>query len=403
MRSGLIYRVLSALILLLVGAALGGPAPVHATDPSVTLGLWFHFQSGPYTNFPTAPVTCVAVGSDDRVWVGTGGDGIAVYDGLYWTRYTKSSTGNGLASDSVRSIGVDGTQVWVGTDSAGVSRLNTTTGQWTTFNTSNSSLPHNRVNAIDFAWVGTLPNPSRAQFFATDGGLAQVYWNGSQYVWSVVTTGTQGASLLSNKVHDIAHGTSGIFWIVTAGGVNKVVGGVWSSYTNATTPGCSVIQSAITVAVDGSGRAFFGTNRASGPDPLKGLGLCMTADGGSTWQRFYRGHGGLTTDTIYDLAVDVQGHLWVTTGNYHEPESPGGVYRYTPSNNVWRHWGTSDGLSNDAVLAVAAGKDVLWFGMGGEDLGLDGFAPNWQVPGGEPASVTALASTSGALWVGSGY
>jgi len=402
MKRGLLYRFLSVLVLLLVGAAFGGLVPVHATDPSVTLGLWFNFQADPYTNFPTAPVTCVAVGSDDRVWVGTNGGGIAVYDGLYWTQYTQSSTSGGLASDTVRSIGVDGTEVWVGTDNAGVSRLNTSTGQWTTFNTSNSSLPHNRVNAIAFAWVGSWPNPSRAQFFATDGGVAQRYWNGAQYAWSVTTTSTQGASLLNNKVHDIVYSASGTFWIVTAGGVNKVVNGSWSSYTNANTPGCSVIQSATTVAVDGSGRAFFGTNRSAGPDPLAGQGLCMTADGGSTWQRFYRGHGGLTTDTIFDLAVDAQGHLWVATGtNYYEPQSPGGIYRYTPSENIWRHWGTSDGLSSNTVLAVAAGRDVLWFGVSGE--GLDGFAPNWQVPGGEPSGIRALASTSGALWVGSDY
>ncbi|MGC8837041.1 MAG: two-component regulator propeller domain-containing protein [Anaerolineae bacterium] len=398
MRTHCARWLLAMLFLLGMGLALGQGTPAHATDPSVTLGLWFNFQAAPYTNFPTAPVTCVAVGSDGRVWVGTNGGGIAVYDGLYWTQYTNSSTSNGLASDAVRSIGVDGTEVWVGTDNAGVSRLDTSSGTWTTFNTSNSSLPHNRVNAIHFdtTYSGWPPVPHRFEYFGTDGGLAQHHWDGTQHQWIVVKPPT----LLHNTVLDLAGSVNSTLWIVTAGGINKFSGS-WTSYTNANTPGCGVIQSATTVAVDAAGRAFFGTNRAFGPDPLAGQGLCMTADGGSTWQRFYRGQGGLTTDTISDLAVDGQGHLWVTTlKNAHEPQSPGGVYRYTPSENIWRHWDTtSSGLSSDVVTAMAAGSDVLWFGVSGE--GLDGFAPNWQVPGGEPSGITALVSTSGALWVGS--
>ena len=132
---------------------------------------------------------------------------------------------------------------------------------------------------------------------------------------------------------------------------------------------------------------------------LAGLGLCATTDAGSTWQRLYRGGGGLTTNTIADLAVDSKGHLWVATNNIRELGSPGGVYRYTPSKGTWRHWGTSDGLSGDDAMVVAAGSDVLWFGVSGH--GLDGFAPNWQAPGGEPSGIEALASTSGLLWVGS--
>jgi len=408
MKARLVRWLLAALFLLLAGMVSGGLTSIHATDPSVTLGLWFNFDLA-NSNIPSNYVTCAAVGSDGRLWIGTNGQGIAVYDGLFWTQYTKSSTGNGLASDYILSIGPDGSQVWVGTDNAGVSKLNTTSGQWTTFNTGNSSLPHNRVNAI---LIETPTGGYPSQFFATNAGLAQHYWDGTQHQWTVINTSSPpGTTLLSNYVYDLAGSVNGTFWIVTAGGVNKVVSGVWSSYTNASTPGCGVIESATTAAVDASGRAFFGTDRSKGPDPLAGLGLCATSDGGSTWQRFYRGGGGLTTNTIADLAVDAQGHLWVATNNIRELGSPGGVYRYTPSKGIWRHWGTSDGLSGDDAMVVAAGSDVLWFMVvaAGSDVlwfgvsgyGLDGFAPNWQAVGGEPSGIEALASTSGLLWVGS--
>ena len=41
------------------------------------------------------------VDGQERVWIGTTGGGIAVYDGISWTRYTTSS---GLPSNTVNAI-----------------------------------------------------------------------------------------------------------------------------------------------------------------------------------------------------------------------------------------------------------------------------------------------------------
>jgi ligand-binding sensor domain-containing protein len=108
------------------------------------------------------------VAADERVWIGTNGGGIAVYDGLFWTAYTVATTSGGLASDQITAIAADGDEIWAGTP-AGVSRLDTGTGAWTTFTTANSGLPHNAVRAIAFATVGAFPNTTRAQFFGHPG------------------------------------------------------------------------------------------------------------------------------------------------------------------------------------------------------------------------------------------
>ncbi len=120
------------------------------------------------------------------MWIGTGGSGIAVHDGVEWVRYTVASTSGGLLSDYVRSLAADGDEVWVGSTS-GVSRFNTATNTWTKYTTANSGLPNNVVNAIAFADVGTAPNVTRARFIATNGGLAQHYTSGGSDLWSVVT------------------------------------------------------------------------------------------------------------------------------------------------------------------------------------------------------------------------
>ncbi|MBC7224632.1 MAG: hypothetical protein H5T59_10245 [Anaerolineae bacterium] len=222
MKARSVRGLAAGLFLLMVWLALGEEVPALATDPDVDLGLWFPFNPANST-FSSNYATCAAVGRDGRVWVGTQGQGLAVYDGLFWTWYTQASTGNGLASDNVLSIAVDGSGVWVGTNGAGVSHLVPSSGQWTTFNTVNSSLPHNRVRAIHLETpAGGYPS----QFFATDGGIAQHFWDGSQHHWTVIHTGgPPGTSLLHNTVYDLGGSVGGTFWVVTAGGVNKVVQG----------------------------------------------------------------------------------------------------------------------------------------------------------------------------------
>ena len=65
-------------------------------------------------------ISCIAI-DGDNVWFGSD-LGVTLYNERteVWAGYT---TADGLASNKVTTIGVDGTEVWIGTYNAGVSRF----------------------------------------------------------------------------------------------------------------------------------------------------------------------------------------------------------------------------------------------------------------------------------------
>ena len=100
--------------------------------------------------------TSVIVIDGEEIWFGTS-KGATKYNtesGNFVT-YTRS---DGLASDVVTCIALNGKEIWFGSADAGVTRLDRTTGDWRVFNI-DDGLPHNRVEAIaldgDQLWFGT--------------------------------------------------------------------------------------------------------------------------------------------------------------------------------------------------------------------------------------------------------
>jgi ligand-binding sensor domain-containing protein len=393
MRARKLYSILTTAFVILIVASSFGIS--QATDPPADLGRWINYSPG-ITGFPGSyPITALTVDNDENLWIGTDGGGIAAYNGLYWTQYTQSNTSNGLVSDYVNVLAADGDEIWAGT-TAGVSFYDRSTSTWTSYTTANSSLPSNQINGIAFTTIGSWPNLTRLHFFATPAGLAQHSKSGGSDSWSVYTT--SNSTLLNNHIRDIAISGDGTYWIVTIDGTQRVVNANWTSYTNANTSGCNVIESANRVVVDDkNSRVWFGTDRSWAIDPLPGLGACMYETSTNNWHRFYSGNSGLATDTVRDLAVDEEGRVWISTYPY-QPSDEGGIYACTWSNNAcyWLSYDTSDGLSSQETESVAASMDRVWFGTNG--AGLSSFALHWNYYADD--AVNVLASQSGALWAG---
>jgi sugar lactone lactonase YvrE len=95
--------------------------------------------------------------SQGRMWFGTLGDGIAIFDGQTWIKHNRST--GALTDDSVRSlIEDDQGRFWVATD-GGVNLL-VRDGLWLAYTVNNSPLPHDFVNVLlmdskDNLWIGT--------------------------------------------------------------------------------------------------------------------------------------------------------------------------------------------------------------------------------------------------------
>lgn len=145
------------------------PGVVHGADqPAVTNGGGEEIRPRVYTHWksyykedglPSDKVFCVVV-DGDRVWLGTD-DGLALYRDDRWTTYRQD---DGLAHRAVLSIAVDPAtrDVWVGT-MGGLTRISA--GRFRTFTQFNSGLPNDVVFGVTVenqnVWVATTSGEAR--------------------------------------------------------------------------------------------------------------------------------------------------------------------------------------------------------------------------------------------------
>ena len=97
------------------------------------------------------------------VWAGTFG-GLSRYSAGQFKNYTNLTSG--LANDLVYSVAIQGRNVWAAT-AAGISRLNTDTGDWAIFNEQNSP--------FDEPWSYAIAFSKQKAYFGLWGGGVLVY------------------------------------------------------------------------------------------------------------------------------------------------------------------------------------------------------------------------------------
>ncbi|MBN2010179.1 choice-of-anchor D domain-containing protein [candidate division KSB1 bacterium] len=113
------------------------------------------------SGLPNNNVIDIAYGPDGYAWFATFGGGVAEFDGIHWNVFNKLT--NGIASDSVMSVEIDGgNNVWLGHLFHGITLMDKL-GDIQIFNAFNSGLPLNDVRTIAFA-------DSATKWIATNGG-----------------------------------------------------------------------------------------------------------------------------------------------------------------------------------------------------------------------------------------
>lgn len=160
------------------------------------------------------------------VWVGTFG-GLSRYSAGQFKNYTNLSSG--LANDLVYGVAVQGKYVWVAT-AAGVSRLNTDTGDWSIFNEQNA--PFNEP------WSYAFAVSQKKVYVGLWGGGVLVYDIAHHY-WRPYTDpdGSMEIVLYRNQglIHDIVSGIAynpetKMFWASTYFGLSGYDGRNWHNY-----------------------------------------------------------------------------------------------------------------------------------------------------------------------------
>ncbi|MEZ5083384.1 MAG: two-component regulator propeller domain-containing protein [Bacteroidales bacterium] len=125
---------------------------------------WTTYDSG-NSGFPDREVTAITTEEDGLVWFGNYHEGnwgpgygqLTKFDETYWTHY--DSVNSGLPDNQINAIAIESNgSKWIGTENGGLAEFDGT--NWTLFNTSNSGLSSERVYCIAIdqngsKWIGT--------------------------------------------------------------------------------------------------------------------------------------------------------------------------------------------------------------------------------------------------------
>ncbi len=272
-------------------------------------------------------ITC-STQENSYLWVGTN-NGLVKLNTSNGQKTYYDKTNSGLSDMNVISVMVDGQgKKWIGTENGGLCRLNGTI--WTVWNTNNSGIPSNHVTGIASDAYNNI-------WITTDKGLGRLS-NGTWINWNTTNSG-----LPDNYLSCIAIDNSGTKWIGSGEGVVSFSGNAWNHLT--TDDGVSAIS------IDNQGHKWFGFH-SNGLAKLNG----------STWTYYNPDNSGIPDVTVDCMATDSAGNVWLCT---EEGESTirGGLTKFDGTN--WTTWNTANSslpLDIIASITIMNGTNV-WAGV----------------------------------------
>jgi len=194
---------------------------------------------------------------------------------------------------------------------------------------------------------------------ATDGGV--VCYSASQQAKFTTLDG-----LADNSVLAIAVDSSGRLWFGTDPGVSVLdYGGTpfdkrddaWVTFTIADGLAGYYVRA---IALDSANRLWFGTHY-DGMSVLDHGGTPFDK-GDDTWATFTTTDG-LASNYVWAIAADGEDRLWFSTGYAGVSVLDHGGTPFDKGDDTWATFTTTDGLANDEVYAIVVeGGRRLWFG-----------------------------------------
>ncbi|MEO0422267.1 MAG: EAL domain-containing protein [Pseudomonadota bacterium] len=315
------------------------------------------------SSLPSDYIWDIEEDADGNLWLATDGGGV-----VRWVRATDKfqsfavdrdgrQSGGALSSGSVRSIalGADD-KVWIGTRGGGLNRLDPATGLVDIFRAGDpgtGALASDEVRALlidsrNRLWVGTVEGLHR--YDASSGNFIRYTHDPSR-----------PESLSDNTVVAIAEDSAGSLWVGTfEGGLNRLVESALGTVSfehfraDPKTPGSLSHNYVRAIQSDSFGRLWVGT--------ADGLNLLNAAEGTfSTYRDSKLDSNSLAGNYIMGLYEDAGGLLWVGTRS-------GGVSRWNPRSWSMGHF-AGGWLDNSIVTALVADREnKLWIGTLGNGL-----------------------------------
>ncbi len=209
------------------------------------------------------------------------------------------------------------------------------TADWKVYNTSNSGLPDNQINAIhidnqNVKWVGT------------SNGLAKFDISG----WKLFNKAN--TPLPSDYITGIASDGENSIWIGTDSGIAHLINGSWEVFTQANS---SIVSNSISQVKYSGGAVWFTTDK----------GLMKYS--GNQWKLYDSNNSGLYIDFVCSVTTDKDGTLW--SGTFNHLDFNGVLISY--SNGGWTYYKLKDhGLfSSFPDALVCDNQNNIWLGTKG--------------------------------------
>ena len=204
-------------------------------------GNWAVFNSS-NSGLTTDLITTIEFETTSMIkWIGTG-VGLYRYDGNNWEFFDLNNSE--LPNPFVESILVVGfNQVWIGNQGPYISLFNGSV--WQVYS-----------NVIDVAWCISKDKNNNI-WIGTNSGI--VKFDGTNFT----TYNTSNSSLPSNSINDIAVDSNNILWIATSKGLTKYDGNNWTVFNSSNSPlkGDADVKS---IVIDKNGKKILGLDSENG-------------------------------------------------------------------------------------------------------------------------------------------
>ncbi len=243
-----------------------------------------------------------------------------------------NTTNSGLPNDNLQAIAIDANgNKWVGTYLGGLVKFDGT--NWTVFDTSNSGLPNNAITSIfidryDNKWIGTL-----------GGGMAKF----DDTKWTVYNTSNSG--MPNNYALTINEDSKGNKWIGTYGGIAKFNDTIWTVY-NSSNSGLPT-NYVLAIGIDGNEIKWIATRE----------GLVKFND--TSWKDYLISQPGYPQNYLTSIAIENNKNIWVGSN------ADGGLSKFDGS--TWTVYNdTNSGLPSNYVYAIVIdSNDNKWLATNG--------------------------------------
>jgi ligand-binding sensor domain-containing protein len=255
------------------------------------------------SQIPKTGIYTISIEDSGKVWAGSRGGGLGIFDGTSWKIYSTQNTG--LPSNRILKITFDHKNTaWIGTDS-GLVRFDGKT--WTTYTPLNSPMKMFFVYAIA---VDKKNDIWFSDGNCCDGGLMRLSGN----EWKLFTP--ENSLLPGSIINDIHIDSTSVIWVATDQGLARIEEDSWTKYdrSNSIMPHNWVDE----LCLDREGKIWVGEFAAAYlTDTLEGALMNLTLDG-KNWSLNNPSQTGKASRRITAIACDKRGYLWVSTSPDHE-------------------------------------------------------------------------------------